>query len=147
VVCAIDAKNTSIPFMLRNPIDELFDDSKRKLEKISAQAEALRAKKEELTRKVEALEALSRTVRRPIEVMEFAPRAPIWLWLRAVLEDAGQPLRVPEIYDRLISQGCKIEGARPKDALRIAMLRKPEMFLNQGGFFRLQTGPNREATK
>ena len=129
--------------MLRNQIDENIYGSKRKLRKIAAQAEALRAQEEELMLKVEGLEALSRTVRQPKHVMEFTPSAPAWLWAKAALHDADRPLRVPEIYDRLISQGHKIEGARPKDALRIAMLRKPEMFLNQGGFFTLQPGPDK----
>jgi hypothetical protein len=123
---------------LSNVIDTLdrIRDLKRELGKID-----LRARKRELIWLREALKgtpsAISRDRFSTEPLAEPTQRTPVWKWIKAVLQDADRPLSVPEIYERLVVRGHNIAGARPKDMLRISMLRKPEEFAKIGESFSL----------
>jgi len=58
------------------------------------------------------------------------PKAqPAWAWIKAVLHDEGKPLSATEIYNILLQKGI---GTISKDAVRVSLTRKSDIFRSDG---------------
>jgi hypothetical protein len=130
-------------------LDEMLADATKVRRDIELQIEKMQAQREQLSLIIEQmmrLIALSNGERESDTVSgesgpsiaetarNAEPRLPSWLIARKLLQKAGEPLTVPQLHFLM-----KLEyGVSPsRDALRIAMLRKPEIFCNEGGRFDL----------
>jgi hypothetical protein len=61
---------------------------------------------------------------------------PSWMVIRDVFPKSGGSLTVPQIHKLVNAEGTKISNP---DAIRIAMRRHPEVFVNNGGLFSLRS--------
>jgi hypothetical protein len=67
------------------------------------------------------------------------PDSPLWEGARYVLRQAGAPLSVGEVCERLQVLGWKIKAKVPSESLRTTLLRKPDLFERvEGAKFRLK---------
>jgi hypothetical protein len=119
--------------------EEAFREAQRELQEIEQQLKHLQQRKETLQSLVGPLSAYLNVAGRTrplLELHEAEHRSitsdsvppPAWVIARDVLKNHGRPMAVPEIFRVMSAMGT---NSRP-DAVRIAMLRKPEIFFNQG---------------
>jgi hypothetical protein len=124
-------------------MDKALLDAKSSLAEVSAKMSRLKAKMDALQNVVSGIEALLGT--RP--TLELTPQEQssstgrnglrtesTWKLAQNALAASGIPMTVPEIFAAIEQKGLTPPA---KDAIRIAMMRKPEIFLNANGKYRL----------